>query len=186
MSLDDHITPQLYKDGTMTPDMFSVEQARFAVRLWKSMAIGSGTWTLPGVGKYRRTGDTTLTLIEIHAGNPVNAVLGNVFDRHDFIVKFANQVGWIVYENVEKAYDAEKVELNVPNEEIGRVAVCSADCGTVIRIEPVDVWKRFHKIEEGVCPVCLDDGFSDDWNGIHVVIDEKSVMLRRKQVEEEE
>ena len=43
------------------------DQARFAVRLWSSLKIG-GTWTLPSVGVYKRVGEKTLALTEIHAG----------------------------------------------------------------------------------------------------------------------
>ena len=59
------------------------DQARFAVRLWSSLKIGSGTWTLPSVGVYKRTGERTLVLTEIHAGEPLTNL--GLFDHHDFI-----------------------------------------------------------------------------------------------------
>ena len=157
------------------------DQARFAVRLWSSLKIGSGTWTLPSVGVYKRTGERTLVLTEIHAGEPLTNL--GLFEHHDFIVRFANTIGWVVYEEIERAYDKEHQELNIPEDAIGRVTVCSADCGTVIRVEPVDVWKQYHKIEKGICPHCGKKGLNKSWEGLHVVIDTTSVKLRKNEEE---
>ncbi len=177
---DEHITPQLYKDGTIPPNSVNIDQARFAVRLWSSLKIG-GTWTLPSVGVYKRVGEKTLVLTEIHAGEPLSNL--GLFEHHDFIVRFANEIGWAVYEEIERAYDKEHQELNIPEDAIGRVTVCSADCGTVIRVEPVDVWKQYHKIEKGSCPHCGKKGLDKSWEGLHVVIDTTSVKLRKEEEE---
>ena len=43
----------------------SQNEVEFALRLWKSL-VPNGEWILPKVGKYIRTGETELTLVEMY------------------------------------------------------------------------------------------------------------------------
>jgi len=160
-------------------------QIRFALRLWESLAIG-GKWVLPNVGVYIRTGDTTLTLTELHT-NAVVEEDRNLFDSHDWIVELANQIGWVIYDEIQIAHDVEGKPRNIPMDMIGRVAACSNGCGIVIRVEPPTPWTAFEIIKEGICPHCKQTGFDTEWNDIHVVVDDKSVKtLAQRGIHNEE
>ena len=92
----------------------------------------------------------------------------------------------MVYEDIQIAYDAQGVERNIPDDWIGKVDVCSNKCGAVIRVEPASPWEIYQEVKEGACPVCKETGFGPEWNGIHVVVDDRSVRLKQIQGDEEE
>jgi len=148
-------------------------QIRFALRLWESLTI-DGQWIAPNIGKYVRTGDKTLTLVELFTSRVADDDF-NLFDRHDWIVELGNSVGWVITENIQIAYDLEKKPRNIPENMIGKVAACSNGCGVVIRVEPPTPWIAFQVIKERVCPHCKEVAFDSEWNDVHVVVDDKSV-----------
>ena len=97
------------------------DEIKWAYNLWNSMMIG-GTWELPGMGLYRRTGDAQLTLIEIHQSVPETS--SSLFEQHQYIALLANEMGWEMVEAIERAYDKDSEPLNIPEGKIGRVAAC--------------------------------------------------------------
>jgi hypothetical protein len=157
------------------------DEIKWAYNLWNSMMIG-GTWELPGMGLYRRTGDAQLTLIEIHQSVPEPA--SSLFQQHQYIALLANEMGWEMVEAIERAYDKDSEPLNIPEGKIGRVAACSCECGSVIRIEPFVPGTICVKISDGQCPVCGETGFDPSWNDIHVVVDDRGYILKITEEEE--
>lgn len=162
----------------------SDNQIRFALRLWESLAIG-GKWILPNVGVYVKTGESTLTLTELHTNTVIESDQ-NLFDSHDWIVGLANRVGWVVFDDIQLAHDVDGKPRNIPENMIGSVAACGNGCGIVIRVEPPTPWVAFEVINDGECPHCKERGFGVEWNGVHVVVDDRSVRtLAQMQIEEE-
>jgi hypothetical protein len=119
--------------------MPSEEDATWAWRLWNSLQIGGetlgvegGIWDMPNVGRYRRTGQTELTLTEIHADMMPDRLGISVWHKHDWIRVLADTIGWhVVGDQVEKAdSDSLAIEENEPRmEHIGKVWACP--CGMV-------------------------------------------------------
>lgn len=161
------------------PDQQDVE---WAYRLWGAMADG-GRWSLPGVGVYVRVGDSTLTLIEIHAAKPNNDAFGNsLFDKHEWIQALGDAIGWTIDENVLIAFDREDVQVNIPDDMIGVVAICGDGCGAVVRVVPLSAGVSYAEIEEnGSCPVCgVPEAIQQDLRGVHCVVDDTSVYLKQQ------
>ena len=120
------------------------QDAIWAWRLWNTLAIKStdgafhglnsegGIWDMPGVGRFRRTNATELTLTEIHASNEPNALGITVWNRLDWIILLAAQIGWVVVtDRVQKA-DEEEVSADQdepPTHHLGAVYAC--DCGMI-------------------------------------------------------
>ena len=86
------------------------------------------------------------------------------------------------------AFDEEDIEINVPEEKIGKVAVCSNQCGAIIRVIPVSTGVTYVQIsEDGVCPVCgIQDSIEEELRGIHCVVDDTSVFYRQEQIAKSE
>jgi len=171
------------------------DEIKFALRLWDSL-IPNGEWLLPNVGKYIKTGTEELTLTEMHQATLQKAAIisnkasingRSLFDHHDFICYLGKEVGWEIKTEIEKAYDYKGEEMNIPLDRIGDVAVCSKNCGLVIRIEPATPWKIFQQIDEqGVCPFCNKVSFDKAWYNIHVVTDSTAIKMRKSRHSEEE
>ena len=157
------------------------EEIRWAYNLWNSMTMG-GSWVLPGLGIYRRTGERELTLIELHQSTPEPS--DTLFDNHEYITLLATEMGWEMKEAIERAFDKDAQPLNIPEDQIGRVAACSSDCGSVIRIEPFVPGTICVGISDGLCPVCGEIGFDPSWNGIHVVVDDRGYILKVSEEDE--
>ena len=157
------------------------DEVQFALRLWKSL-VPNGEWILPNVGKYIRTGETQLTLVELYSSKVIQGER-SLFDHHDFIAKLGEEIGWTVSLGIEKAYDSNGDVLNIPNKMIGDVAV--HDCGLVIRVEPANPWQVYQQVLDGVCPHCKEKGFDKKWNNIHVVTDETAIRIKQNRMEEE-
>tara|TARA_R110002110_G_scaffold61609_14_gene172686 strand:- start:1171 stop:1980 length:810 start_codon:yes stop_codon:yes gene_type:complete len=126
--------------------------AEWAWRLWNSLHIEGGIWDMPGVGRYRRTGPTELTLTEIHASMEPDRLGVNVWNKHDWVCLLAETVGWVVVgDQVEKAdtqdaYDPEEPEL----EHIGKAFACP--CGLVYSLHGVDAgFTRYSVGDDGYC-----------------------------------
>ena len=87
---------------------------------------------MPGVGRFRRTDVQELTLTEIHASNEPNALGITVWNRLDWIILLAAQIGWVVVtDRVQKA-DEEEVSADQdepPTHHLGAVYAC--DCGMI-------------------------------------------------------
>lgn len=171
----------------------SEDEIDWALRLWNSLIVGEesnpvesgGTWYLDGVGVYVRTALQELTLTEIHCDRPKIDAERSLFDEHDYIVALAREIGWEIKAEVRKAH-AFSGEFTIPIDRIGDVAVCANKCGTIARIEPLDIGVIYFKLEEGRCPVCGEIGFDDDWHDLHVVIDDRGANLRLQKENEEE
>jgi len=155
------------------------EQVHWAYRLFNSLAP-HGRWTLPGVGVYERTGDRTLTFVEMFTSRPRPDSMVSIWDQHDFIVALANSLDWEVQVNIVSAYDIDHNPLNIPEDRIGDVAVCSKKCGTIVRIEPPEPGVVLHKIENKKCPICDKVGFNKEWDGLHVYVDSRGAALRQE------
>ena len=158
----------------------SRNEVEFALRLWQSL-VPNGEWILPKVGKYIRTGETELTLVEMYSSTILSGER-SLFDHHDFISQLGNEVGWNITLGIEKAYDPKGDVLNIPKKMIGDVAVCS--CSLVIRVEPANPWKVYEQVTDGKCPHCKKQSFDKKWNNVHVVTDDTAIRL--KQIREEE
>jgi len=120
------------------------QDVMWAWRLWNTLAIKNadgafrgldsdgGIWDMPGVGRYRRTGVTELTLTEIHAEQEANELGITMWNRHDWIRLLADQIGWyVVSDRVQKA-DNDVVSPDVdepPLAHIGAVHLCP--CGMI-------------------------------------------------------
>lgn len=120
------------------------KDAMWAWRLWNTLKIAStggafhgldnegGIWDMPGVGRFRRTGPTELTLTEIHASPEPNATGITMWNKHDWICLLAHSIDWVVItDRVQKA--DEDVVLSGRDEpqlqDIGKIHVCP--CGMI-------------------------------------------------------
>jgi hypothetical protein len=159
----------------------SQNEVEFALRLWQSL-VPNGEWILPKVGKYIRTGETELTLVEMYSPT-VSANERSLFDHHDFIAHLGNEIGWNIALGIERAFDSDGDVLNIPKGMIGDVAVCS--CGLVIRVEPANPWQVYQQVVDGKCPHCKKNTFDSKWNNIHVVTDKTAIRLKESIREEE-
>ena len=71
---------------------------------------------------------------------------------------------------------------------IGKVAVCSADCGTIIRAEPYKAGRHYVQLKKSesnygnrtVCPSCGLAGFKEEWNDAWVIVDDSANQLRKE------
>ena len=163
------------------------EQLAWCDRLWTSLRMG-GKWQLPNVGIYIKTGEDSLILTELYFSRPTPDAFGsNAFDTHDWVIKAGNILNWRIDSNIESAFDwsGEPVEEWAENR-IGDVAVCDSNCGAIIRAEPFEPGKYYFKMESENCPCCGEKGFSKDWVGYWVIIDDTATRLKRARRTEEE
>jgi hypothetical protein len=158
------------------------KDVEWAYLLWNSMTIG-GEWTLPSVGVYVRTGETEMTLTEIHFSKPNEESLSSVFDQHHWIMILADLIGWKIEEKVERAFDYD-LEVNIPDEMLGDVFVCSSRCGAMFRVEPLSTGVNYTLIDdEATCPCCGDVNAVDEaLKGVHVVLDDTGWVLKQARI----
>lgn len=162
------------------------EDVEWAYYLWNSLSQDNGKWVLPGVGVYRRTGEKTLTLTEIHFAKPNKNEFGqSVFDRHHWIMVLGDNIGWTIDESVESAKD-EDGELNIPEELIGHVSVCSARCGAILRVERAIPSEIYEVIGDDLkCPCCqVEQVIEPILKGVHVIVDDRGWQLQQEREEE--
>ncbi len=165
----------------------SKEDVDWAVNLWGSLKI-EGTWTLPAVGVYRRTGANTMSLTHIHASRPNPDVFGqSLFDKHDWIVALGEVLGWTIIEEVEEAWDEDDERILVPLNSIGDAGVCSNKCGAIFTVQPIKAGVPYYKIDQdGTCPICMKkDSVPNYLRDMHVVVDDSAYLLKMKYSEEE-
>ena len=167
--------------------MISRDQLLWCERLWSSLKIGA-KWILPVVGVYEKTSENSLALVELYFSTPTPDAFGSTaFDSHDWVLTVASILNWRVTEEIELARDwhGEVVE-EWPRHMIGKVAVCSADCGTIIRAEPYQAGKHYVQLKKArhsrltVCPSCSLSGFKEEWNDAWVIVDDSATQLRKK------
>jgi hypothetical protein len=118
------------------------QDTMWAWRLWNTLAIKSddgafhglntegGIWDMPGVGRFRRTDATELTLTEIHAEQEPNRLGISVWNRLDWIVLLGAQIGWVVITDQVQKADNEEVSPDrdePPMQHRGSVYAC--ECG---------------------------------------------------------
>ena len=135
------------------------EDFRWAERLWNTLVIADetegrmgGTWDMPSVGRYVRTGINELTFTEIHGDMTQPDQLGiMLFDKHDWIVRLAEGIGWTIRDEVQKADLTEDHfdPAEPPIENIGMVHVCK--CGLIYTIRGSDCNERVLVGEDGIC-----------------------------------
>ena len=170
-------------------------QVDWCDRLWTSLKIGA-SWTLPTVGVYQKTGHYQLTLTELFFSSPTPDAFGNdAFDNHDWVIYVAGLLNWSVETEIERAFDWSGEEITMwDSDRIGDVAVCSKNCGAVIRIEPYEAGNHYTQItradiktgvdewdsivEQGSCPCCDLPAFGKEWVGCWVVVDDKAARLK--------
>ena len=158
----------------------------WAYRLWNGLALG-GTWTLPEVGVYVRTGDTQLTLGIMHSSKPVDDAFGSsIFDRHDWIVGLSELIGWNVKEDIHEAFDSYDDQIVVKDGDIGNVALCDTGCGAIIRIVALEAGVQYIPISmEGQCPLCGElEAIPHEMRGKHVVVDDSAYLMKQKKARE--
>tara|TARA_R110002050_G_scaffold5844_25_gene25186 strand:- start:56 stop:559 length:504 start_codon:yes stop_codon:yes gene_type:complete len=167
--------------------MISEDEVIWAIRTFTSLRIG-GRWHVNGVGVYERTGVDELTLVEIHQGKPkiLDYNEMSLFESHDHLQLLAEELGWKMIQSVEKAWDYDGKLMNIPDELIGRAAVCDADCGVIVRVEPAESGTVHALIEDGICPYCNEKGFTKKWNDVWVVVDDTGARLKMAKKQEEE
>lgn len=142
----------------------------WAWRLWNTLSIKStdgafhglnsegGIWDMPGVGRYRRTGATELTLTEIHASQDTNELGITMWNRHDWIVLLAHQIGWVIISDQVQKADTEEVSPDQdepPLAHIGNVYACP--CGMIYSLLGADPDRLRIKVnDDGGClnPQC--------------------------------
>ena len=112
---------------------------------------------MPGVGRYRRTGENEMTLTEIHAPMHADRLGITIWHKHDWLCLLAEGVGWsMISDQVEKADSDPITEEHEPKlEHIGKVFAC--ECGMVYTLRGPDVdIVRMLVSEEGNClnPIC--------------------------------
>ena len=164
------------------------DEVVWAFRLWNGLAEG-GRWVVPDLGIYERTGEATLSLKELYAARPdhiVNEDNRSLFDTHDYLVALGTEVGWEIVLDIGKAYNQEGDVLNIPEDRYGQAAVCSKQCGAIVRIEPPEPAKIFVQINKGLCPVCGEKGFTKSWEGLHVYLDDTGARIKQFMNAEEE
>jgi len=141
------------------------KDAMWAWRLWNTLAIAStdgafhgldrdgGIWDMPGVGRFRRTGPTELTLTEIHASQEPDALGITMWNKHDWIVLLGHSIDWVVItDRVQKADD----DIVSPDRDepqlvdIGKIHVCP--CGMIYSLlGPDPEGLRIKVSSEGNC-----------------------------------
>jgi len=138
----------------------SEEDHIWAWRLWNTLQIGveeqglvGGVWDMPNVGRYRRTGEREMTLVEIHADMMPDQLGVSVWHKHDWIRLLADRIGWyVISDRVEKAdSDILPPQEDQPRlEHIGKVWACP--CGMVYTLLPDDSPELRIKVpENGDC-----------------------------------
>lgn len=175
----------------MSDDEISVtqEQLLWCDRLWSSLKIGA-KWILPVVGVYTKRSEDTLVLTELYFSTPVPDAFGSTaFDSHDWVVSVGTILNWRVIEEIELSRDWQgEVVDQWPRHMIGKVAVCSADCGTIIRAEPYKAGRHYVQLKKAesnygsrtVCPSCGLGGFKEEWNDAWVIVDDSANQLRKE------
>lgn len=175
----------------MSDDEISVtqEQLLWCDRLWSSLKIGA-KWILPVVGVYTKRSEDTLVLTELYFSTPVPDAFGSTaFDSHDWVVSVGTILNWRVIEEIELSRDWQgEVVEQWPRHMIGKVAVCSADCGTIIRAEPYKAGRHYVQLKKSesnygnrtVCPSCGLAGFKEEWNDAWVIVDDSANQLRKE------
>ena len=166
----------------------STEDVSWAYLLWNSLAI-DGEWDLPNVGRYRKTGESELTLIEIWFSRPIHDDFNrSPFDNHHWIMQLADLIGYTVKEEVVRAFDHE-VEIFIPDELIGDVFACGKRCGAMLRVEPLQTsGVSYIQIDEdGTCPCCGEkEAIDPELRGVHVVVDDRGWLLKQSKLAAEE
>ena len=166
--------------------MITEDEVIWAFRLWNGLAEG-GRWVVPDLGIYQRTGENTLTLTELYAATPEHiAGERSLFDTHDYLVLLGNEIGWTVDLGIEKSYNQEGEVLTITADRYGQAAVCSKQCGTIVRIEPPEPAKIFVQLTDRKCPTCGEVGFTKAWDGLHVFVDDTGARIKQYMNAEEE
>mgnify|MGYP006407812917 CR=1 FL=1 len=135
------------------------EDAHWAWRLWNSLqiadealAIEGGSWDMPGVGRYHRTGLLEITLSEIHAPMEPDRLGITVWNKVDWITLLGNAIGWVVVTDQVRTADQEPVDDGDEPalEHIGKVFACP--CGMIYSLRgPGGGLLRLKVSEEGNC-----------------------------------
>lgn len=166
--------------------MITEDEVIWAFRLWTGLREG-GKWVVPDLGIYTREGENTLVLTELFSATPTHEEgERSLFDTHDYLVLLGKEIGWEVIVSIEKAYNQEGDVLMIPEDRYGQAAVCSNQCGAIIRIEPPEPAKVFIQITDNECPCCGERGFDDDWEGLHVIVDDTGARIKQFINQEEE
>jgi hypothetical protein len=169
---------------------------QWAMRIVDVLAIG-GTWTVPGVGVYEKTGEAEINLSEIHSARPIPDALGfTLFDKHEWLVMLFESMGWKITEEVLIVQDEYGESFAIPEDKIGDVGVCESGCGSLVRVEPASAGRLFIKIKKGdmsyvnglkgICPVCGESSINEEFIGLHVVVDDTGARMKREARQEEE
>lgn len=141
------------------------QDSMWAWRLWNALQIPiekegafhgfdreGGTWDMPGVGRFQRTGHEELTLIEIHANMEPDATGVSVWHKRDWIVILGQTIGWnVIIDRVQKAdEDPITPAPEPPLEHIGKSHVCP--CGMIYTLLPASSSELRVKLnEDGDC-----------------------------------
>jgi len=168
------------------------EDFNWANRLWNTLVIADeaqgrqgGTWDMPSVGRYVRTGLNELTFTEIHGDMTAPDRLGiTLFEKHDWICALADGIGWVVYDEVRKA-DLEESDFDPaepPIEHIGMAHVC--DCSLIYTVRGQDCNERVLVGEEGGClnPQCAGL-LPEVHRGVFNHIDETALIAKMEALE---
>jgi hypothetical protein len=167
--------------------MITEEDCIWAIQLWGGLAEG-GRWIVPDLGVYERTGENQIVLVELYAALPTHKMTKEsrtLFDDHEYLVELGKHIGWEVGLAIEKAWNQEGEVLNIPEDRYGEAAVCSKQCGTIVRIEPPEPGKIMIQITDRKCPTCGKQGFTKAWDNLHVVMDDRGARIKQILSEEE-
>lgn len=154
---------RVYDFGPLPPP--TETDANWANRTWSSLTIRverlgieGGSWDMPSVGRYRRTGPQELTLTEIHGSRQPDHIGVTMWNKHDWICFLAEAIGWVIIDDKVETADEEEVPRDrdeAPIEHIGKVFAC--ECGMVYTIlGPQSGETRFLVPSDGDClnPSC--------------------------------
>lgn len=143
----------------------SEQDTNWAWRLWNTLQKADeqenkagGVWDMPNVGRYRRTGDTQLTLTEIHGDMLPDRAGVSLWHKHDWIRLLADKIGWFVVNDGVLLADNNPLpsEEDEPRlEHIGKVWACP--CGMVYTLLSDSTQElRIKVAESGDClnPTC--------------------------------
>lgn len=130
----------------------------WAWKLWNSLrgpddSFEGGIWDMPAVGRYIKTGDSELTLTEIHGQQDTE-----MWHKHDWIILLGQELGWDIITNKVQVIDSEPHHPDMANpkiEDIGKVHACP--CGMIYTLLGPNTGELRHKVaDDGNClnPIC--------------------------------
>lgn len=171
------------------------QDAMWAWKLWNALQIPiekdgafsafdreGGTWDMPGVGRFQRTGSEELTLTEIHADMAQDSMGVTVWHKRDWIVVLGQLIGWrVVIDRVQKA-DEEPITPapEAPLEHIGKTHVCP--CGMIYTLLPAQSSELRVKLnDDGDClnPHC-DIVVPLPWASYMCVVNDTAVIAKQE------